>query len=205
MKYMSCGWITVAMMILLGCAASRPVIEIGGYYFDFEGKTYRIESVNPTSMVGYNILALKEGERNVVIGLDKDQDGSLDGVVEGKISLQRAKEIYRAGIAEGERLGQVKSRILTQEYTTIINQYTYTLVTSHLAIGDVSNKLTIIAAPYAPEVAVLLDLDADGKLDRIDKGNKELEYYQSVYNQVIERGLMDGRVTQIEGKYQVIP
>jgi len=205
MMYKNGVRIVAAAMVLLGCAANRPVIEIGGYDFDFEGETYRIASINPSSMVGYNILALKEGDQHVTMGLDKDQDGILDGVVEGVISLRKAREIYQAGIAEGERLGRVKSRVLTQEFITVINQYTYILVTSHLALGEVSNKLTVLAAPFAPEEAILLDLDADGRLDRIEKGRWDLEHYQDVYDQVIERGLMSGRVIQSGGKYLVVP
>ncbi len=201
-----CGvWVAVATIMLAGCAASRPVIEIGGYSFEFQGSTYRIQSVNPTSKVGYNILARREGDRDVVLGLDYDQDGVLDGVVEGQLSLQEASRVYGEGIAEGERLGIVRSRVQTQEFRTVINQYTYVLVTYHLAVGDVFNKLTILTEYYAPEVAILLDLGADGRLDTIEKGDKDLEHYQSLYEQVLQRGMQFGRVVKAGGLYHVLP
>jgi hypothetical protein len=195
----------LALATLAGCAARRPVVEIGGYYFDYEGKTYRIESVNPASKVGYNILALREEDQDRVVGLDYDQDGMLDGVVEGMISLDRAIRIYSAGIAEGERRGVVRSRFQTHEYRVVINDYTYVLVTYKLALGDVFNRLTILTAYYAPEEAILLDLGADGKLDTIENGDGDLEYYQALYDQVIDQGLKYGRVERIDGMYQVVP
>jgi hypothetical protein len=198
-------WIAVASMTLASCAAARPVIEIGGYYFESGGATYRIQSVNPTSKVGYNILALKEEDRDVVLGLDYDQDGVLDGVVEGQLSLREASRIYGEGIAEGERRGIVRSRVQTQEFRTVINQYTYVLVTYHLAVGDVFNKLTILTEYYAPEEAILLDLGADGKLDTVEKGDRDLEHYQTLYEQVLRRGLQFGRVVKAGGLYHVLP
>jgi hypothetical protein len=205
MKRLHGAWIVVASMILAGCAASRPVIEVGGYYFVSGGSTYRIQSVNPTSKVGYNILALKEGDRDVVLGLDYDQDGVLDGVVEGQLSLQEASRVYGEGIAEGERRGIVRSRVQTQEFRTVINQYTYVLVTYHLAVGDVFNKLTILTEYYAPEEAILLDLGADGRLDTVEKGDKGLEHYQALYEQVLQRGMKFGRVVKAGGLYHVLP
>lgn len=202
--YRTCGWIAVATLIITGCAGARPVIEIGGYNFEFEGRTYRIESVNPSSGVGYNVLSVKEGDRNVALGLDRDQDGFLDGIVEGEISLQRARVIYNAGISEGERLGRIKSKVLTQEYRTVVGQHTCILVTYELAIGDVFNRLTLVNTYYAPVEAILLDQGADGQLDLIEQGEREMEYYQSIYDQVIENGLTYGKVAKIQGKYQVI-
>lgn len=45
-------------LILLNCSSTRPVIEIGGYSFSCKGKEYRIESVTPSTMEGYNVLAV---------------------------------------------------------------------------------------------------------------------------------------------------
>jgi hypothetical protein len=194
----------VSALAVAGCAARRPFIEIGGYYFEFEGRTYRIESVNPNSGVGYNVLAVKDGNRNVALGLDMDQDGFLDGIVEGEITLLRARVIYNAGIAEGERQGRIKSRVLTQEYRTTVGQYTCILVTYHLAIGDIFNRLSLVNTYYAPVEAVLLDQGADGRLDRIEQGDRELDFYQAIYDQVIQNGLTYGRIANVQGKYQVI-
>lgn len=202
--YRTCGWIAAATLIISGCAGARPVIEIGGYNFEYEGQTYRIESVNPNKGVGYNVLSVKEGERNVALGLDRDQDGFLDGIVEGEISLRRAREIYSAGISDGERLGRIKSKVLTQEYRTAVGQYTCILVTYQLAIGDIFNRLSLVNTYYAPIEAILLDQGADGNLDLIERGEKEMEFYQAIYEQVIENGLKYGKVAESQGKYQVI-
>jgi hypothetical protein len=192
-------------LLITGCAAGRRVIEVGGYDFDFEGQTYRIDSVNPRSEVGYNLLTRREGDESVVLGLDYDQDGSLDGVVEGQVPLERARQIYIAGIVEGQRLGRVRSKVQTEEFRIVINDFTYIVTTYKLALGTVFNKLTIMTAYYAPEVAVILDLEADGRLDTIEKGDQMLSYYQGLYEQVLDRGMRLGRVERIEGIYQVLP
>ena len=205
LRFRAITWMVPAVLALTSCAARRPVVEVGGYYFDYEGRTYRIESVNPASKVGYNVLALREEGQDRVIGLDYDQDGILDGVVEGMITLPRAIEIYTAGIEEGERRGVVRSRIQTYEYRVIINNFTYVLVTYKLALGDGFNRLTILTEYFAPEEAVLLDLGADGGLDTIEKGTRELEHYQSLYDQVLDHGRRYGRIELIDGMYLVVP
>ena len=96
----SLPWAAGLIAILINCGPTRPKIEIGGYDFKYEGKTYRIESIAPNFMEGYNTLILKEDDRIVLKATDKEQDGILDVVDIGELSLEKAKEIYQEGLAQ---------------------------------------------------------------------------------------------------------
>lgn len=194
-------WVVVVFIVVLGCGARRPVIEVGGYFFEFEGKTYRIESITPNFLEGYNMLILREGEQLVIKGLDKEQDGVLDELSIGDISLEKAKEIYQEGIREGRRRGYIRVRSIAREFRTVIDSNRYILVTYILALGEIYNKLTI--NHFFGEDTVVLDLEADGIIDKVEMGDKSLGHYQKIYRMVLGRGLMDGDVVKTDGMYIV--
>lgn len=201
MRAGKCIWVVLGFIVILGCGARRPVIEVGGYFFDFEGKTYRIDSVTPNFLEGYNILILREGEQLVIKGLDKEQDGVLDELTIGDISLEKAKEIYREGILEGKRRGYIRVRSIAREFRTVIDSNRYILVTYILALGEIYNKLTI---EYSfGEDTVVVDSEADGILDRVEMGDKSLGHYQKIYRMVLGRGIKDGDVVKTDGMYIV--
>lgn len=54
------------------------------------------------------------------------------------------------------------------------------------------------------EVVVVLDLNADGMLDRMEKGTESLRLYQRLYREVLSRGLKEKRVVKKDGMYIVV-
>lgn len=204
MKISNTAWFVFTAAILAGCASTRPGISAGGYSFEFGDSTYRIESMTPRARIGYNTLVLREGERSVVLGIDKDQNGSLDEVVQKGMALEEAQRIYTAGILEGEKQGLVRSRTPTKDFTIVINDKTCILSTYILTHGEIYNRLTILSSATGGKESVLLDAGSDGRLDKIEKGDGNMEDYQTLYDKVIERGLTYGKVERSEGRYVVI-
>jgi hypothetical protein len=196
--------IAVAAMILAGCAHSGPRVSSGGYSFDLGDSTYRIVSLTPRDMVGYNTLVMNEDEETIVLGIDKDQNGSLDEIMREGLSLEEGRRIYSAGIVEGIRRGLVKLRTVATDFTTVIDEKTYVLTTYVLAVGEVYNKLVVASANIGGREAIIVDLGADGNLDMIEAGISSLEDYQAVYRQVLERAMKRGRVKMVYGTYRVI-
>jgi hypothetical protein len=186
-----------------GCASRGPRVEIGGYTFSYDGKEYRIESVTPNYSEGYNILSRREGDRLVFKGIDKEQDGKLDELQVGNMPLGEARKIYEERILEGERRGYLKKRTFAREYKTSDAMYDYTLATYILVTGELYNRLTIATRQVFQEPAVLFDEDADGQLDRIEKGLDLLPRYQSLYREVLDRGVREGRVVKSDKKFLV--
>jgi hypothetical protein len=177
------------------------MIYVGGYDFDYSGETYRIESVTPNFREGYNLLLQKQGEKVIFMATDREQDGVLDQVNTGDLSLDDAASIYLEGIRYGHRRGFIKDRVYTREYKTSVDINNYVLMSFVLAMGGVYNKFYM--RDLSRRESVLIDEGADGVLDRIEKGNRELGYYQTHYKVVLLRGIHARKVVKIDGRYLV--
>lgn len=204
MIFKSPPWSCILLSILLiTCKTRGPEVRLGGYSFEYEGENYNIESVTPNYVEGYNIITRRDGETLVFKAIDKEQDGALDELTIGNITLDQAQKIYHAGILEGEKRGYIKKRTFAREYKTNIGGDRFILATYILALGDTYNKLFYYAIMQRNEVE-MVDLQADGIVDRIENGNRELEYYQTIYREIIDRGLRYGHVQLINGQYIVV-
>jgi len=197
-------WILTVIVITVTCTKRGNIVEVGGYSFTYKGMEYRIQSVTPTLSEGYNILSQRENDKLVLKAIDKEQDGILDEVSAGNLSLNEADEIYHVGIAEGERLGYIKKRTFAREYRYQDDLRTYLLATYVLAFGDTYNKLTVIDRTIFKANEVVIDKDADGKLDEVQEGIESLGFYQKYYDLIIERGMRINRIRKINGKIIVV-
>ncbi len=195
-------WLTILFALWSGCRQTEPTIRLGGYSFEFEDTSYHIESVTPNYVEGYNIITRREGEILLFRAIDKEQDGILDELTIGNMSLEQAQEIYHAGILEGEKRGYIKKRTFAREYRTSIGGDRFILATYILALGDIYNKLFYYEVMRGTEVE-MVDLQADGIIDSVEKGNKDLGDYQTIYREIIDRGLRYGHVGLINGQYIV--
>jgi hypothetical protein len=200
-------WIAdvILLLVLNGCSTvSGPKVEIGGYSFLFDGREYRIESVTPNYSEGYNILSLRDGDRLLLKGIDKEQDGKLDELVAGSIPLEEANAIYCEGIREGDERGYLKKRTFAREYKTTDPIYSYVLATYVLALGEIYNKLTISNKQIFQETAILVDQEADGQLDRIDHGLDSIQHYQKLYQEVLNRGMKENKIVRSGKRFLVV-
>ena len=132
--------------------------------------------------------------------MDKEQDGFLDEVIIGDIPLEKAKEIYRAGIIECRKEGHIIERRVVREYKTRIGHRNYILTTHILTSGGLYNKLVI---GFFSENAIILDNGADGILDKVEKGDESLGHYQKIYRMILDKGMDEGKVVEMEGLYIV--
>ncbi len=172
--------------------------------FTYNHLTYRIESVTPSNMEGYNILSRLENEHIILKAIDKEQNGTLNKVLIGDLNLEEANSIYRAGIKEGERLGYIKKRTFAREYRTFDDLNNYVLATYLLAVGDVYNKFRITSRQIISGETVVIDLNANGKIDKVEKGDMGLSFYQKYYDKILTRGLNELKIEKKNGLYIVI-
>jgi hypothetical protein len=191
------------LIIFLGCSTSGPKVEIGGYTFTYGGLEYRIESVTPNYSEGYNIISHRESDRLVFKGIDKEQDGKLDELIVGNMTLDEARKIYDEGILEGERRGYLRKRTFAREYKTSDVIYDYILATYILITGEVYNRLTLVNKQVFQNPTMVIDDDADGQIDRIEKGFESLSRYQSLYREVLDRGIKERRIVRSGKRYLV--
>ncbi len=203
MKTFKNGWF-LFLLILMNCRTTRSTIELGRYTFNYNNLTYQIDSVTPSNMEGYNILSRLENEHIVFKAIDKEQNGMINEVLIGTLSLEEANAIYQFGIKEGERLGYIKKKTFAREYRTYDELNNYLLATYILAVGDVYNKLRISSRQLISGETVVIDLNADGKLDEVEKGDMGLNFYQKLYDKVLDRGIKEMKIEKKNGIYIVI-
>ena len=194
--------ILIFLSCVLQCGRSRLRIEVGGYDFEYRGLTYSIESVTPNFLEGYNLLIHREGSKVLLRGIDREQDGTLDEVAVGKISLEEAAEIYAEGIRAGERRGYIRTRTLTREFSMRSGPNRIIVATYLLALGDIYNRLQVTDDREGRSVAI--DKGADGRLDSIEEGTRSLETCQALYEEILEKGMSLKKIEKNEGLYIVV-
>jgi len=189
-------------LALFSCAAHQPEFTISQYRFSLNDQIYRIRSIS---------FVNKSDSYNEVIGetfmaLDYDQDGVLDVLVMGEISLQEAQAIYQQGIRDVMRENKllVKNRDI-RVYAMEKNRIKYEIITFGPADASAFNefKVTDNRPIIKPEQLILIDHNADGILDDVIQGTAALEKYQWIYKQMIETGLQEGTLIEENGTFLV--
>lgn len=191
----------IVLFIALGCASRQSGVQLGGMQFVFEGEQYVIRSYTPPTLEGYNILTLIRNGEVIFRAIDKEQDGVLDEVIEGEIDLETAREIYARGIRDAHEKGKVRSRSLAREFILAVDFRTYRMTTYMLALGDIYNRLVITNIDN--EQAVVVDYDANGKLDTVEEGDRDLKYYQGLYRIVLNYGMKNGDIIKTDNRFLV--
>jgi type 1 glutamine amidotransferase len=95
--------------LLLGCRTADPEGAVDRFRFAFEGRDYEILGVDGSDR-GYNALVRREGDRLVLSAADTDQDGRLDTLLAGALSLPAADRIYADGIRQALAAGLYRER-----------------------------------------------------------------------------------------------
>lgn len=196
--------ILVIVLVCLNCASRKNIIQLSGFSFEYRGNEYRIESVTPNFLVGYNLLILEKDGVPVMKARDKEQNGQIDEVMIGSLSVAEADLIYQAGLKIGREKGYIRTKIMAREYRTKDSNYNYVLVTYILAVGDVYNQFSVVERFIGQKRAVLVDLEANGILDQWKQGDREIGYYQKLYKEVLEKGLHEKRIQKKSGHYIVV-
>jgi len=150
------------------------------------------------------MLTRTDGDKADMKAIDREQDGRIDEVTVGRISIEEATRIYQAGLFEGERLGHVKKRNLSREYRGSDSSHEYILTTYLLARGESYNQLILFSRQNFRMKSVLVDLGMDGKIDRVEEGSLTISEYQRLYRRVLERAEQDKKVVLTNGCYLVV-
>jgi hypothetical protein len=170
--------------------------------FNYGGEEYKIISYSTEDTEGYNYLIKEENDNVIIKCIDQQQDGVIDEVITGNISLDEANTIYSDVITMAEIKGSVKKKYFKRYYGTTVNDYYYDIKTYILASGQQYNIFSVMN--YTTNSTVTLeDEKADGRLDNFQNGNGKLEEYQRLYKMVIQKGLEDKKIKFEDGSYQV--
>ncbi|MGB5896072.1 MAG: hypothetical protein WBG58_17995 [Ignavibacteriaceae bacterium] len=196
--------ILVIGISLTHCASST---DIQGDYssilkFYSGGNEYTIMSFLSTDAIGYNVLMREENNKVIIKGIDKQQDGELDEVQEGDISLADANKIYADGLAAAKEMGMLKQRDFERYYNFSDKIYDYEIRTYILAHGDNYN-LFAARKKIGNNVIIMMDEKADGLLDNFQEGSGDIIKFQALYEEVLRQGIINHRVVNADKIYLV--
>jgi len=189
---------TVCLSITLLCNnCSTPKFSISEYEFSYNNQSYLLKSAycqdNPEScnqLIGDNFIAI-----------DMNQDRIIDKITKGKISLAEAQEIYDYCLASLEKEGKL-NEVNRDNKSFVFNdsEYNYEIKSFHPDLNSAFNEFYITDKKNGPnysKTSVLIDHNADGKLDELLKGGILTDGAQSHYNKVIEIGLKQEKLIKI--------
>ena len=194
----------VSIIGLTHCASST---ETQGDYssilkFHSGGNEYTIMSYLSNDATGYNILMREENDNVIIKSIDKQQDGELDEILEGNISLVDANKIYSEALAVAKERGMLKKLYFERYYNFSDKIYDYEIRTYILAQGDNYN-LFAVKEKAINNIIIIIDEKADGSLDNFQQGSGDIIKFQALYEEVLQQGIVSNRVVNVDKVYLV--
>ena len=177
--------------LVLGCASTAPQ-DGRAYAFEVDGQTYGIVRTGSETERANDLVLLNGGDR--LRARDRDQDGTIDTLLTGSLSLAEANAIYARGIAHAQAAGAYTQREPPRTFTMPDGARTLVVWTVAAGGSDWENRFAVYEGLQDPRV--FSDADADGILDDAPAG-------QAAYVRALTEGQRVGRVEVVEGRYRV--
>ncbi len=190
-------------LLVLSCSSTKDIPVRGEFTFEFNNEPYEIISVSAPSGEGYNYLIKKEEGKSVFRSLDTNQDGMIDLIQYGSISIDQANKIYAYGIQTAIDQQKFKARESQRIFTFTQDNREYTIQTFGYYI-DVLYNMFLITNLKTGYDEVFFDMDADGELDTIEKSDRSLEDVQELYQRIIQAGENKNLIEYRHGKFIVL-
>jgi hypothetical protein len=191
------------LFIFMSCASSEPRTESSKFEFEYEGESYEIVGLITQDGESLNDLVLRDGREIVFWARDNNQDGKMDRIMRGDISLERANEIYRAGIRLADEAGKYEMKPHPRTFEFADENYVFSVVT---VLGESDNYYNLfVALNIETEVETeMTDSNLDGTLDEDQFEQEEYVQWQELYSKALERGVKERKIQKSDdGSYIV--
>jgi len=159
-------------------------------------------SFSHEDVTGYNILLREENDKVIIKSIDKQQDGELDEILEGDISLVDANKIYSEALAVAKERGMLKKLYFERYYNFSDKIYDYEIRSYILAQGDNYNLFAAKEKAFN-NIIIIIDEKADGLLDNFQQGSGNIIEFQALYEEVLRQGIVSKRVVNVDKVYLV--
>ena len=193
----------VLLVYLTACGTTKEQVKKNMFSFSYEGNDCKITSVNTASGEGSNYLSIMdENKKEILTATDLNQDGTIDQILQGEYSLEVADLVYKHGISIAQNSGNYQERQPSRTFESSVEEITLT-VSSYLIDKDTPNNRLMITNRVTGAESILLDLDANGILDRTEKGELEMEIAQKYYTWLLSKAKQEHRVVIKDGIYLI--
>jgi len=195
------------LLVTIGLTHCASSTDIQGDYtsilkFYSGGNEYTIMSYLSKDATGYNILMREENGNVIIKSIDKQQNGKLDEILEGDISLVDANKIYAEALAIAEEKGMLTKRNFERYYNYSDKIYDYEIRSYILVQGDNYN-LFAARKKTGNNVIIMMDEKADGLLENFQEGSGDIIKFQALYEDVLRQGIINHRVVNADKIYLV--
>ncbi|MBD3289031.1 hypothetical protein GF337_09525 [candidate division KSB1 bacterium] len=191
-------------LIVFGCAKKKPELNVSQYRFSYEEEFYRVRSItSEDNGEKYNELIGED-----FIATDYDQDGYIDYISMGEATVEHAQNIYVFGLDKLRKDDKLNIRTpTTQKYQHEEEKIVFEIISFRSANMQPFNQFKIIdkRQVVSPRITIFKDLDADGNLDELMKGEYSMDEAQSWYSKLIEKGLDEEELVRTENMILVKP
>lgn len=199
--------ISIALIVsTMSCTSSKELAKKSVFTFLLEGEQYQIISINTNSGEGTNYLAKLDDSTGNQLNLarDLDQDGTIDLVFKNNdFSLSKANRVYTDGINKAKNLGNYAERTPQRTFEFKDGLIWYT-IKSYFYDNEAVSCLFLIHNKETNIESMFLDVNADGSLDSIEKGNMNLDEANIFYSKILNLGIKRKRIELRNDAYIVL-
>ncbi|AXI99727.1 hypothetical protein CYPRO_0441 [Cyclonatronum proteinivorum] len=186
------------LMVFMVLGACRSTLDLGEgtiFRFEFEGEQYEIIGYNQVEGrdEGVNDLVLREGRTVRLWARDNTQDGFIDRIFEGDVTLSEANRIYLAGIHTAMDRGNYRERPFERRFELLDGFLAFDII-SLLVDEEGTYNLFVIRDIKTREVVSIRDFGRDGILDDPLITEEDRAFWQTYYTRTLETGKALGRV-----------
>lgn len=197
----------LTLLVAVGLTHCASGIEVSNDYsgilkFYSDGNEYTLLTYLSENETGYNVLLRKENDMVILKSIDKQQDGKLDEILEGDISLVDANKIYSEALAIADEKGMLTKKHFKRFYNFSDKTYDYEIRTYLLFSGDNYN-LFAARKKRSSDIIIIIDDKADGMLDSFQQGSGDIVKFQSLYEEVLRQGMINHKVVNAGKNYLV--
>jgi hypothetical protein len=132
-----------------------------------------------------------------------NQDGVIDTVITGSLSLAEAEQIYQFGLKKAALNGNLENREISRWYETEDQNYKYSVQTYLPLYGEAYNNFTVTEKKPFGRTFVFKDMLADGSLDSVVFGKAMISSFQPLYDDVLKQAIHDKKLEKHDEHYYV--
>ncbi len=173
----------------------KPVQGSTFFNFEYEGQNFRIRTVySENNGFSYNELI---GEK--FVANDYDQDGIIDKITYGDVSITESQNVYEyviSVLAERNKLRAVNPTYHSYQLTN--TDYDYEIKSFQPKNVEPFNQFKVIEKVVKTPGGFIIGLDqkADGTIDTVVTGAMSLKNIQTLYTDVIQKGLQMNKLSK---------